>query len=110
LHLTKTDNQNIKADTIFCGDKGIIIILRNGDYETLWDKEKNNWMTQVNTQLGVRITLNLPWYFNYKIDSVCTITAGNKEILPFEEKKGKIIIKESEVKIAKPILIKFKEE
>lgn len=67
-------------------------------------------MTQVNTQLGVRITLNLPWYFNYKIDSVCTITAGNKEILPFEEKKGKIIIKESEVKIAKPILIKFKEE
>jgi len=63
INIAKTDSQSVKADAILCGDKGIVIILRNGDYRTTFNKEKKIWETKIENpgRFKIILTLNLPF-------------------------------------------------
>ncbi|MGB9677275.1 MAG: hypothetical protein ACPLZ9_01530 [Candidatus Ratteibacteria bacterium] len=108
MDIAKTDSQSVKADAIFCGDKGIVIILRNGDYRTIFDKEKNEWITNFEKPEKIKIFVTLPLWFSYQIETIESIVDG--DILPFKKDYRKIIIEKEMIEIAEPILIKFKKE
>ncbi len=110
MDIAKTNSQSIKADAIFCGDKGIVIILRNGDYKSILDKVKNKWETKVENPGKINITVDLPLFFSYQIESVWSISTEEELFFKTNLRKREIIIEKDNCKIAEPILIKFKEE
>lgn len=107
MDIAKTDSQSVKADAIFCGDKGIVIILRNGDYKTLWNKEKNKWETKIENPGKIKIMVKLPLFSPYQIEFIRSIS-DEEELFWRNDFTRKIIIEKENCKIAEPILIKFK--
>ncbi len=109
MNIAETDSQSVKADGIFCGDKGIVIILRNGDYKTTLDKEKNKWETTVEDPGKINIIVKLPMAHSYQIESIESINDRRKLLFKRDFTDRRIIIEKDKVKIAEPVLIKFKE-
>ena len=112
MDIVKTDSQSVKADALFCGDRGIVIILRNGDYRTIKDKENDGWKTIVENPGKISITLNLPGNFPFSIESIKALGKEGKEVVLVRKDmlRKKVVIEKEMTEIAEPILVKFREE
>lgn len=99
MPLAQTDNPRVEAHAILCGDKGIVLILIDKDYQSFFEKPPYFLCTP---KENFKITVNLPTWL--KIKKIYELKLES-EPLKFNNKKGQVILGVECVNIVKILIL-----
>lgn len=86
--LANTYNDSVVANTLLCGDKGIILILQNKDYRSYFGDERNKF--QYNRKEQFLVEISVPKWM--KIENIVEISYPKKRDINFTTKEGLVSI------------------
>lgn len=101
--LVTTSDAKVEANAILCGDKGIILILINKDYESSFESDKIPFVSV--SKYNITVSIKVPNGFN-KISSVSEVTNGMLAELKYIQKDDIVVLCIDKLDITKQYILK----